>query len=110
MSTVLTRSASRLQPVMHPRNDMRFYIERVEASRNFANKLWNAARFVLMNLLDDMAEVKTLPDDLNPEDKWIVSKLNSLIKEVTDNLENFELVLLFKNCMILFGMSFAIGI
>ena len=71
-----------------PGNDMRFYIERVEASRNFANKIWNASRFTLMNL--DITENK-LPDELNPEDKWIVSKYNRLVKEVTENLDKFEL-------------------
>ena len=69
---------------------MRFYMERVEASRNFANKIWNASRFLLMNL--DIEEIK-LPDaaDLKLEDKWILSSFNSLVKEVTDNLEKFEL-------------------
>ncbi|MBQ7794574.1 MAG: valine--tRNA ligase [Clostridia bacterium] len=71
-----------------PGNDMRFYIERVEASRNFANKIWNASRFTLMNL--DITENK-LPDDLKAEDKWIVSKYNRLVKEVTENLDKFEL-------------------
>ncbi len=71
-----------------PGNDMRFYIERVEASRNFANKIWNASRFTLMNL--DVTENK-LPENLNPEDKWIVSKYNRLVKEVTENLDKFEL-------------------
>ena len=71
-----------------PGNDMRFYIERVEASRNFANKIWNASRFTLMNL--DITENK-LPENLNPEDKWIVSKYNRLVKEVTENLDKFEL-------------------
>ncbi len=73
-----------------PGNDMRFYIERVEASRNFANKIWNASRFTLMNL--DITENK-LPDvnDLQLEDKWILSKYNTLVREVTDNLDNFEL-------------------
>ena len=73
-----------------PGNDMRFYIERVEASRNFANKIWNASRFTLMNL--DITENK-LPDakELQLEDKWILSKYNTLVKEVTDNLDNFEL-------------------
>ena len=73
-----------------PGNDMRFYIERVEASRNFANKIWNASRFTLMNL--DIDENK-LPsaDDLQLEDKWILSKYNTLVKEVTDNLDKFEL-------------------
>jgi len=73
-----------------PGNDMRFYWERVEASRNFANKIWNASRFVLMNL--DVDENK-LPDKngLQLEDKWIVSRYNKLVKEVTENLEKFEL-------------------
>ncbi len=71
-----------------PGNDMRFYTERVEASRNFANKIWNASRFTLMNL--DITENK-LPENLNPEDKWIVSKYNRLVKEVTENLDKFEL-------------------
>ena len=73
-----------------PGNDMRFYIERVEASRNFANKIWNASRFTLMNL--DITENK-LPDpaDLQLEDKWILSKYNTVVKEVTENLDKFEL-------------------
>ena len=71
-----------------PGNDMRYYPERVEASRNFANKIWNAARFVLMNI--DI-ECITLPDNPKMEDKWILSRLNSTVKEVTDNLEKFEL-------------------
>jgi len=73
-----------------PGNDMRFYWERVEASRNFANKIWNASRFVLMNL--DISENK-LPEKerLQLEDKWIVSRYNKLVKEVTENLEKFEL-------------------
>ena len=73
-----------------PGNDMRFYMERVEASRNFANKIWNASRFTLMNL--DITENK-LPDfsELQLEDKWILSKYNTVVKEVTDNLDNFEL-------------------
>lgn len=72
-----------------PGNDMRFYTERVEASRNFANKIWNASRFVLMNL-DDSASDK-LPQNLELEDKWILSKLNMLAKEITDNLDKYEL-------------------
>ena len=73
-----------------PGNDMRFYMERVEASRNFANKIWNASRFTLMNL--DIEENK-LPDisQLQTEDKWIVSKYNKVVKEVTENLDKFEL-------------------
>ena len=73
-----------------PGNDMRYYKERVEASRNFANKIWNASRFLLMNLDIDKIE---LPDksQLRTEDKWIISSFNSLVKEVTENLEKFEL-------------------
>ena len=73
-----------------PGNDMRFYMERVEANRNFANKVWNASRFILMNM-----EGKEVPADasayLEPADKWILSRLNNVVKEVTDNMENFEL-------------------
>lgn len=73
-----------------PGNDMRFYIERVEASRNFANKIWNASRFTLMNL--DIKENKLPPEsELLQEDKWIISKFNTLVKEVTYNLDKFEL-------------------
>ena len=73
-----------------PGNDMRFSDEKVKASRNFANKLWNAARFVLMYLGNDYS-YPGLPKDLTIEDKWILSKVNTLAKEVTDNLERFEL-------------------
>ena len=73
-----------------PGNDMRFSDEKVKASRNFANKLWNAARFVLMYLGNDY-NYPGLPKDLAIEDKWILSKVNTLAKEVTDNLERFEL-------------------
>ena len=71
-----------------PGNDMRFYVEKCEAMRNFANKIWNASRFVMMNLTID--EVR-LPEKLELEDKWVLSKLNTLIKEVTDNMEAYEL-------------------
>ncbi len=71
-----------------PGNDMRFYVEKCEAMRNFANKIWDASRFVMMNLTID--EVK-LPEKLELEDKWVLSKLNTLIKEVTDNMEAYEL-------------------
>ena len=71
-----------------PGNDMRFYVERCEAMRNFANKIWNATRFVMMNLTIDKNE---LPEKLELEDKWILSKLNTLIKEVTENLDKYEL-------------------
>ena len=73
-----------------PGNDMRFSDERVKASRNFANKLWNASRFILMNLPEDFTET-TLPETLETEDKWVVSKFNSLVREVTEHMENFEL-------------------
>ncbi|MEE1057586.1 MAG: valine--tRNA ligase [Acutalibacteraceae bacterium] len=73
-----------------PGNDMRFYDTRVEASSNFANKLWNASRFVHMNIDDYNVENK-LPDTLATEDKWIISTLNNVAKEVTENLDKFEL-------------------
>ena len=73
-----------------PGNDMRFYYERVENSRNFANKVWNASRFIMMNMADKTVTTPAM-DELAPVDKWILSKLNSLAKEVTDNMENFEL-------------------
>ncbi len=83
-----------------PGNDMRFYYERVEASRNFANKVWNASRFIMMNM--DQEEEKTgkrgwetsyeeIRESLYPVDKWILSKLNTLVKDVTDNMDSFEL-------------------
>ncbi|MBQ4109456.1 MAG: valine--tRNA ligase [Clostridia bacterium] len=71
-----------------PGNDMRFYIERVEAAGNYANKIWNASRFALMNLEISKIEI---PENLEIEDKWILSKYNSLVKEVTENLDKFEL-------------------
>jgi valyl-tRNA synthetase len=71
-----------------PGNDMRFYVERCEAMRNFANKLWNAARYVMMNLT---VEENKLPDELKLEDKWILSKLQTLIAEVNDNFDKYEL-------------------
>ncbi|MGI6268627.1 MAG: valine--tRNA ligase [Acutalibacteraceae bacterium] len=73
-----------------PGNDMRYMDEKVEASRNFANKLWNAARFILMNL-DGTEKAPHLPQNLAIEDKWILSKFNTITKEVTDNLDKFEL-------------------
>ena len=74
-----------------PGNDMRFYWERVEASRNFANKVWNASRFIMMNM-----EKFPVPDTLDPKeltqaDRWILSKMNTLIQDVTDNMDHFEL-------------------
>ena len=73
-----------------PGNDMRFYVEKCEAMRNFANKIWNASRYVLMNLT---VEGTGLPDaaDLEIEDKWVLTKLNTLIKEVTENMDAYEL-------------------
>ena len=71
-----------------PGNDMRFYTERCEAMRNFANKIWNASRFLMMNLTIDKCE---LPGKLELEDKWILSKLNSVIPEITENMERYEL-------------------
>ena len=73
-----------------PGNDMRFSDEKVEASRNFANKIWNAARFILMNL-DENEYAPYVPKNLAIEDKWIISKYNDLVKDVTDSLEKFEL-------------------
>ena len=73
-----------------PGNDMRFYWERVEASRNFANKVWNASRFIMMNL-DKAEDKKVSLDELTPADKWILSKLNTLAEDVTENMENFDL-------------------
>ena len=73
-----------------PGNDMRFYYSKVEASSNFANKLWNASRFVHMNI-DDFDVKNELPDTLETEDKWIISTLNTVAKEVTENLDKFEL-------------------
>ena len=88
-----------------PGNDMRFYYERVEASRNFANKIWNASRFIMMNMDNlstdslstdgDVEAAREISDltapALEPVDKWILSKLNTLVKDVTDNMESFEL-------------------
>ena len=73
-----------------PGNDMRYMEDKVKASRNFANKLWNASRFIMMNLPDDFRAAE-LPKNLNIEDKWVVSKFNTLAKEVNQNLESFEL-------------------
>ena len=72
-----------------PGNDMRFYVERCEAMRNFANKLWNASRYVMMNLGENF--VPGLPENLEIADKWVLSKLNTLISEVTENMEHYEL-------------------
>ncbi|MBQ9613270.1 MAG: valine--tRNA ligase [Lachnospiraceae bacterium] len=76
-----------------PGNDMRFYTERVEANRNFANKIWNATRFIMMNVAEDAADIDSnaVPANLHPEDKWILSRFNDVVKEVTDNMEKFEM-------------------
>ena len=73
-----------------PGNDMRFYYERVEANRNFCNKIWNASRFIMMNM-EGKEVTAPAAGDLEPVDKWILSKLNRVIKEATDNMENYEL-------------------
>ena len=74
-----------------PGNDMRFYVERCEAMRNFANKLWNASRYVMMNLGEDAKNELPAADKLEIADKWVLSKLNTLIAEVTENMEKYEL-------------------
>ncbi len=74
-----------------PGNDMRFYWERVEASRNFANKIWNASRFILMNLEGKEIHGPESLDRLCPEDKWILSRINTVTREVTENMEKYEL-------------------
>ena len=73
-----------------PGNDMRFYWERVEASRNFANKVWNASRFIMMNLEGSEIKEPSL-DALKPADKWILSKVNTLAKDVTENMDKYEM-------------------
>lgn len=73
-----------------PGNDMRFSMEKTRAYRNFANKIWNAARFILMNEVDGVVP-ESLPDTLNLADKWLLSQLNRLVREVTDNMDRFEL-------------------
>lgn len=74
-----------------PGNDMRFYYERVEANRNFGNKLWNAARFIMMNYEGEDINLTVTNDALTPADKWILSKVNTLAKEVTDNMDKYDL-------------------
>lgn len=73
-----------------PGNDMRFYLDRVEASRNFANKVWNASRFIMMNL-EDYNEEKPLDSELTTTDRWILSRINHVTKDVTENLDKYEL-------------------
>ena len=74
-----------------PGNDMRFYVERCEAMRNFANKLWNASRYVMMNLCEDAVNELPALEKLEIADKWVLSKLNNLIAEVTENMDKYEL-------------------
>lgn len=74
-----------------PGNDMRFYFERVEANRNFGNKLWNATRFILMNYEDEAIDLSVDLSELTAADRWILSKVNTLAKEVTDNMDKYEL-------------------
>ena len=74
-----------------PGNDMRFYVERTEAMRNFANKLWNASRYVMMNLGENATNALPALENLEIADKWVLSKLNTLIQDVTENLEKYEL-------------------
>ena len=74
-----------------PGNDMRFFVERCEAMRNFANKLWNASRYVMMNLAEGAEYALPSADKLEIADKWVLSKLNTLIGEVTENMEKYEL-------------------
>ena len=79
-----------------PGNDMRWTNNKVTASRNFANKLWNASRYVLMNLPEDMEDA-VLPENMPIEDKWVLTLFNNLVKDVTDNLDSFELGIAIQN-------------
>ena len=74
-----------------PGNDMRFYMERVEASRNFANKVWNASRFIQMNMPEDGIDLDKKPENFTDADKWILSKANKVTKDVTDNMDKYEI-------------------
>nr|MCR5430639.1 class I tRNA ligase family protein [Eubacterium sp.] len=74
-----------------PGNDMRFYMERVEASRNFANKVWNASRFIQMNMPEDGIDLDKKPENFTDADKWILSKANKVAKDVTDNMDKYEI-------------------
>lgn len=79
-----------------PGNDIRFRMDRLESCRNFANKLWNASRFVIMNLQEDQAydfDFESIKDKLNPEDKWILHRLNTTVEEATDHMETFDIAL-----------------
>lgn len=92
-----------------PGNDMRFYWERVEASRNFANKVWNASRFIMMNLEGvELREPKL--DELHAADKWILSRVNTLAKDATENMDKFELGIAVQRYTTSSGMSSVTGI
>ena len=92
VTDVYKRQALRLALVTgnSPGNDMRFSDDKIKAARNFANKLWNATRFILMNLSDEVTDC-ALPRTLSIEDKWVLSQYNRLVREVTENLDKFEL-------------------
>ena len=89
---------------------MRFYWERVEASRNFANKVWNASRFIMMNMPEAGIDLSTVPTKLTDADKWILSKANTLAKDVTDNLDKYEIGIAATRFISLSGKNFVIGI
>ena len=91
-----------------PGNDMRFYWERVEASRNFANKVWNASRFIMMNLEGSEIKEPSL-DELKPADKWILSKVNTLAKDVTRNMISTRWESPYRKFMISSGMNSVTG-
>ena len=92
-----------------PGNDMRFYVERCEAMRNFANKLWNASRYVMMNLSENAVNELPAISKLEIADKWVLSKLYTLIAEVTEIWKSTNLALLFRKSMILFGILTVTG-
>src|SRR3712207_1940382 len=73
-----------------PGNDIRYYEEKVEAARNFANKIWNASRFVMMNLDKDLMDKYKDSKEYTLADKWILSRINTVVKEVTENIDKFE--------------------
>lgn len=92
-----------------PGNDLRFYWEKVEASRNFANKIWNASRFVMMNLKKfEPNEIHI--DKLSLKDRWILKQINDVTRDVTDSLEKFEIGMAAQKIYDFFGISFVTGI
>ena len=88
---------------------MRYSDDKVKAARNFANKLWNASRFIMMNLPEDFTYTG-LPEELELEDKWIVSKFNAVAKEVGENIDKFEIGVASARSMISSGMYTVTGI